>query len=260
MFKNGFKAAILSAALVAAPLAMAQNAAVVNGQAIKSDLVDFILNEQAKRGGAPSPEMRATIVNELVKQEVLRQEAMKLGLSETDQVKYQLEMMKGAIMMNALQENFFKTAKPTEQELQESYDKISKMISGTEYRASHILVESEDEAKEIIKSLNNGGDFAAMAKAKSKDPGSGANGGDLDWANPQAFVPEFSTAMVALGKGEFSKEPVKSQFGYHVILVTDIREQAPPPLEQIKDQLEERLLGQKWEEYQAALQAKAKIK
>lgn len=260
MLKSKFKAPLLLVGLLmAAGVAQAQNAAVVNGKPISSELLDFIVAEQAKRGAPASPEMRATIRQEMVKQEVLRQEAVKKGLGNSDSVKFQMQMINQAVLANALRENYFQTAKPSDAEIKESYDKIASMISGNEFRASHILVETEDEAKKIIADLNNGGDFAALAKANSKDPGSAQNGGDLDWANPQAFVPEFSKAMVDLKKGEYTKEPVKSDFGYHIILLTDMRESAAPPLEQIKDQLVEKMMADKWEQYQADLLKKAKI-
>lgn len=175
-------------------------------------------------------------------------------------MKYQVQMMNQAILANALREDFYKNTKLTDKEVQDAYAKIAQMMGGSEYRASHILVEKEEEAKIIIDKLGKGGKFEDLAKAQSKDPGSAPNGGDLDWANPNSFVPEFSQAMVGLKKGEFTKTPVKSQFGYHVILLADTREATPPKLEEIRPQLEQKMINDKWEEYQGKLLSSAKVK
>ncbi|HEY1058726.1 MAG TPA: peptidylprolyl isomerase [Limnobacter sp.] len=264
MLKNSLKTAALvgltTVVALASSAALAQNAALVNGQSIPSELVDFIVKEQGKRGQAPSPELRAAIRQELIKQEVLKQEALKKGLSSKPEVKYQVQMMNQAILANALREDFLKANKPSDAELQAQYKKIAEMMGGSEYRASHILVPSEDAAKAIIAKLDKGAKFADLAKAESKDPGSAPNGGDLDWANPNSFVPEFSQAMVGLKKGEYTKTPVKSQFGYHVILLADTRQATPPALDQVRDQLEQRMVEEKWEAYQEKLISGAKVK
>jgi peptidyl-prolyl cis-trans isomerase C len=174
-------------------------------------------------------------------------------------VKYQTQMMNQAILANALRENFFKNNQPTEEALKTDYNNIIKTLGSTEYRASHVLVQTEEEAKAIVGKLNQGGKFADIAKAQSKDPGSAPQGGDLDWANPQSFVPEFSQAMVALKKGEYTKTPVKSQFGYHIILLTDTKPTNPPAFEQVKEQLGKKWLNDRWEQYEASLLGKAKI-
>jgi len=260
MLKTTLKATCLAAALVLGNPVYAQNAAVVNGQSIPSALIDFIRAEQEKRGQAASPEMRATIRQELINQEVMKQEAVKKGLGSSPEVKYQVQMMNQAILANALREDFYKNTKLTDKEVETAYAEIAKMMGGSEFRASHILVEQEAEAKAIIDQLGKGGKFADIAKAKSKDPGSAPNGGDLDWANPNSFVPEFSQAMVGLKKGEYTKTPVKSQFGYHVILLADTREATAPKLEEIRPQLEQKMINDKWEEYQGKLLSSAKVK
>ncbi len=260
MLKTTIKASCLALTLAFAAPSMAQNAATVNGQSISSALVDFIVAEQVKRGQASSPEMRATIRQELINQEVMKQEAIKKGLGSQPEVKYQVQMMNQAILANALREDFFKNTTVTDAEVKETYKKITEMMGGSEFRASHILVETEDQAKAIIAKLGKGSKFADLAKAESKDPGSAANGGDLDWANPNSFVPEFSQAMVDLKKGEYTKTPVQSQFGYHVILLADTRQATPPALEEIRPQLEQRMINDKWEAYQEKLFNSAKIK
>ncbi|NJM31674.1 MAG: peptidylprolyl isomerase [Limnobacter sp.] len=239
--------------------AVAQNAAVVNGKPVPSGLLDYIVAEQIKRGAPQTPEIRDTIRRELVNQEILKQEAIKKGLASTETVQYQMQMMNQAILSNALREDFLAKNEVSESDLQEAYNNIAKMMGGQEYHASHILVEKEEQAKALIDKLNKGASFAELAKANSKDPGSARNGGDLDWANPNSFVPEFSQAMVQLEKGKYTKQPVKSQFGYHIILVNDVRTSTPPALDTVKDQLKEGLLAQKWEKYQADLLSNAKV-
>ncbi|WP_370261260.1 peptidylprolyl isomerase [Limnobacter sp.] len=260
MLKSTLTASAVALAITFSSGALAQNAALVNGQSIPSELIDYIVAEQAKRGQEASPEMRATIRQELINQEVLKQEAIKKGLASKPEVKYQVQMMNQAILANALREDFYKTTKISDKEVQETYAKIAQMMGGSEYRASHILVETEDQAKAIIAKLGKGAKFEELAKAESKDPGSAPTGGDLDWANPNSFVPEFSQAMVALKKGEYSKAPVRSQFGYHVIYLADVRESSPPKLEEIRPQLEQRMVNDKWEAYQEKLLSSAKVK
>ena len=139
------------------------------------------------------------------------------------------------------------------------YDKLAKGAGGgKEYRARHILVESEAEAKSVIEQLKKGVKFEELAK-KSKDPGSAANGGDLDWNGPDTFVKPFSEAMVKLEKGKYTEMPVKSDFGYHVIRLDDVREQAPPPLEQVAPQIKQELERRSIQTLQADLKAKARV-
>ena len=253
------KTALTTTAFLLAGLANAQNAAIVNGKPIPSDMLDFVLTEQAKRGAPNTPEVRTSIRERMIQQEVLSQEAVKKGLARKKQFQYQTALTEKAILADSLRQDFFANLTIGDDEMQAAYDNINKMLDGNEYRASHILLEKEEEAREVISQLDAGKSFSELAKEKSKDPGSAVNGGDLDWANPQDFVPEFSEAMVGLEKGSYSKQPVKSQFGYHVILLADVRKLAAPPLEEIKPQLRERLLDQKWEEYVQQLVAKAKI-
>ena len=147
----------------------------------------------------------------------------------------------------------------TDAEVQAEYDKFVAANAGKEYKARHILVEKEDEAKAIIASLKKGAKFEDIAKKQSKDPGSGANGGDLDWTNPAGLVPEFSQAMIKLKKGETTQAPVKSEFGWHVIRLDDVRDAKAPPLEQVKPQIQQELERRKIVELQKELRSKAKI-
>ena len=253
------KVAVLVSTLMLTAPTFAQNAAIVNGQSISSELVDFIVAEQAKRGAPAGPELRTTIRQELINQEVMRQEAMKKGLGSKPSVKFQMQMMNQAILANSLREDFYAKNKMTEAEVKDAYAKIAKMMGGSEYRASHILVEKEADAKDIIAQLDKGADFAKIAGEKSKDPGSAANGGDLDWAGASSYVAEFSDAMTKLDKGQMTDAPVKSQFGWHIIRVDDVREAQLPKLEEVKPQIAQQLQQQKMGKFQEDLRGKARI-
>jgi len=146
--------------------------------------------------------MQGQLREEIVAREVFMQEAQKQGLDATEDYKNQLELARQAILIRALFENYRKTNPVADADVKAEYDKFVAANGGKEYKARHILVETEDQAKKIMADLKKGAKFEDIAKKQSKDPGSGANGGDLDWANPASFVPEFSEAMIKLKKGE----------------------------------------------------------
>jgi peptidyl-prolyl cis-trans isomerase C len=187
------------------------------------------------------------------------QEAQKQGLDAGDDYKNQLELARQAILIRALFDNYRKTNPVSDADVKAEYDKFVAANGGKEYKARHILVETEDQAKKIMADLKKGAKFEDIAKKQSKDPGSGANGGDLDWANPASFVPEFSEAMIKLKKGETTPEPIKTQFGYHIIRVDDIRQAQLPKLEEVKPQITQQLQQQRLQKYQEELRAKAKV-
>jgi len=147
----------------------------------------------------------------------------------------------------------------TDDEIKAEYDKFVAANAGKEYHARHILVEKEDQAKAVIASLKKGAKFEDIAKKQSKDPGSGSKGGDLDWAAPSNFVKEFSDAMVALKKGQFTDQPVKTQFGYHIIRLDDVREAQIPKFEEVKPQIAQQLQQLKMNNYQQDLRTKARV-
>ena len=188
------------------------------------------------------------------------QEARKRGLDATEDYKAQLELARQSILIRELFANFQKKNPVTDAEIKGEYDKFVAANGGKEYRARHILVEKEDEAKALIADLKKGGKFEDLAKKASKDPGSGANGGDLDWASAASYVPEFSNAMIKLEKGQLTETPVKSQFGFHIIRVDDVREAQLPPLEEVKPQITQQLTQSKLGKFQEDLRAKAKVK
>jgi len=258
MKKQMLSAATAALALMAAP-AFAQNLAVVNGKPVPSSRVE-VLKQQVERSGRPvTPEVLAQIKEELVAREVFMQEAKKRGLDATEDSKNQIALARQTILIRELFADFQKKNPVTDAEIKAEYDKFVAANGGKEYRARHILVEKEDEAKALIADIKKGAKFEDLAKELSKDPGSGANGGDLDWAAAGSYVPEFSGAMVKLGKGEMTETPVKSQFGFHIIRVDDVREAQLPKLEEVKPQIAQQLQQQKLSGYQESLRSKAKI-
>lgn len=250
----------LAALLAAASLgAMAQNIAIVNGKAVPSSRLEAMLR-QMERAGKPAPaDAAAQIKDRLVLFEILSQEGQKRGLDASDDFKAQVDLIRQNLLVNEVMADFQKTHAPNEADVQAEYDKFAAANSGKEYKASHILVEKEDEAKKIIAQLKKGGKFADIAKKSSKDPGSGAKGGELEWASPTSYVKEFADALVALGKGKTSETPVKSQFGFHIIRVDDVREAQLPKIEEVRQQIVQQLMQQKSSAYIEELRAKARI-
>ena len=239
--------------------AWAQNLAVVNGKPVPSSRVEA-LKQQVERSGRPvTPEILAQIKEELIAREIFMQEARKRGLDASEDYKAQLELARQSLLIRELFANFQKKNPVTDAEIKAEYDKFVAANGGKEYRARHILVEKEEEAKALIPELKKGGKFEELAKKASNDPGSGANGGDLDWANAASYVPEFSNAMVKLDKGQMTDAPVKSQFGFHIIRVDDVREAQLPKLDEVKPQITQQLTQSKLGKFQEDLRAKAKV-
>jgi peptidyl-prolyl cis-trans isomerase C len=260
MKKHLLIAGALSAMMtLGAGSAFAQNVAIVNGKAVPKARVDALALQLSRSGRPVTPEMQGQIREEVIAREVFMQEAEKLGLSSTDDFKVQMELARQAILIRELFADYQKKNPVTDADLKGEYDKFVAANGGKEYKARHILVEKEAEAKAIIASLKKGGKFEDIAKKQSKDPGSGANGGDLDWANPSSYVPEFSEAMGKLNKGQLTDTPVKTQFGYHVIRVDDIRTAQLPPFEELKPQIAQQMQQQKLAAFQQGLREKAKV-
>lgn len=259
--KRKFLSAIASAALLStlAPSVMAQNVAIVNGKAVPMSRMEA-LSQQVTRSGRPvTPEMQGQLKDEVIAREIFMQEAKKQGLDTTEDFKTQMEMARQTLLIRELFGNYQKTNPVTDADIKAEYDKFAAANSGKEYHARHILVETEDQAKAIIAQLKKGGKFDEIAKKSSKDPGSGAKGGDLDWANPSNYVPEFSQALMKLSKGQTTETPVKSQFGYHIIRLDDVRDAQLPKFDDVKPQIAQQLQQQKMTKYQEELRAKAKI-
>ena len=237
----------------------AQNLAIVNGKAVPKERAE-VLRQQVERSGRPvTPEVEGQIKEEVIAREIFLQEAQKRGLEGSADYKTQMELARQTILIRELFADYQKNNPVTDAEIQAEYDKFVANNSGKEYKASHILVQTEDEAKAIIASIKKGAKFEDIAKKQSKDPGSGAKGGDLDWANPGSYVPEFTEALVKLEKGKMTQTPVKSQFGWHVIRVDNVRDAQLPKLDEVKPQIGQQLQQQRLAKFQQDLRAKAKV-
>ena len=211
--KQDLLSALAAALLGLAVPALAQNVAIVNGKPVPKARVDALAAQLAKSGRPVTPEMQGQLKDEVIAREIFMQEAQKRGLDASDDFKNQMELARQTLLIRELFADYQKTNPVTDADIKAEYDKFVAANGGKEYRARHILVEKEDEAKAIIASLKKGGKFDEIAKKQSKDPGSGANGGDLDWANAASYVPEFSGALVKLNKGQTDagagQEPVR---------------------------------------------------
>ena len=255
-------AAALLAAL-AAP-AVAQNLAIVNGKPVPSARLKVVEAQLERMGRPVTPEMREQLKKRMIEQEILAQAAEREGIARTPEYKAGLEDARQIVLINGLREQFMKTHAVTDADAKAEYDKVVASQSGDEYHALHILVEKEDEAKDLIAKIKGGAKFEDLAKQHSKDPGSGAKGGDLDWAPANAYVGEFGDALKKLNKGEVTATPVKTKFGFHIIRLVDKRaNQAPsqiPPFDQVKDKVKEQLQQQKLGDYMKKIVDSATIK
>jgi peptidyl-prolyl cis-trans isomerase C len=249
----------LAMAVLAVSSAWAQNVAIVNGKPVPTSRAEALAKQVAAQGQPVTPEMQAQIKEEVINREVFMQEAQKRGIDATEDYKIQFELARQAILIRALFADYQKNNPVTDADIKAEYDKFAATNGGKEYRASHILVEKEDDAKKLIADIKKGGKFADIAKKNSKDPGSGANGGDLDWANAGSYVKEFSDAMTKLDKGKMTDAPVKSQFGYHIIRLDDVRQAQLPPMDQVKPQITQQLVQQKLGAFQKEMRDKAKV-
>jgi len=266
-----FALLVATSALLLAPVALAQDAkgkapakadAPARGDAPAKgkDLYpqayfDFMLKQRTAQGQPDTPELRTAVRDELNTRELLVREAKKQGLDKNAALKTEMDLTQQTVLVRAYMADYLKAHPVPDEVLRKEYDNIKGQIGDKEYKVRHILVDKEDEAKEIITALQKGEKFEKLAE-RSKDTGSKANGGDLDWNAPANFVKPFADAMVALPKGKFTTTPVKSQFGWHVIEVDDIRDAKVPTFEEVKPQLAQRMQGQIVDKYLRDLRAK----
>lgn len=259
--KKKLSSALVATALlgaVALPVA-AQNVAIVNGKAVPKARAE-LLRQQVERSGRPmTAEIETQIKEEVIAREVFMQEAKKRGLEASSDFKGQMELARQTLLIRELFADFQKKNPVSDAEVKAEYDKFVAASNGKEFKASHILVESEEEAKTLIAAIKKGDKFEDLAKQKSKDPGSGARGGDLDWSSPNRYVSEFSQALLSLKKGDMTEAPVKSEFGWHIIRLDDERKAELPKLEDVKPQIAQQLQQQKLAQFQESLRAKAKV-
>lgn len=235
-------------------------AATVNGKPISKKQVDMIMKQQAAQGMPDTPEMRKMVIDNIALQTLAAEEAIKKGLDKKGETADQIEMSRLGILAQGFVEDYINNSPITDAQYAAEYEKIKSATAGVEYSARHILVEKEADAKAIVAKLKKDVKaFAALAKAQSKDPGSKDKGGELGWFDPRGMVPEFGAAVAKLEKGKFTETPVKSQYGFHVIVLDDSREKAAPTLEQVKPRLKQQIQQENLKKVLDGMKEKAKI-
>ncbi|GHT98888.1 peptidylprolyl isomerase [Betaproteobacteria bacterium] len=254
----------LTVALVAGLLAQtgfaAEPIATVNGKAISAERANILINEQVSRGAPNGKELQDQVREFLIRNAVVEQAARAKGLDKKADIVAQIELSNQAVLLRAYVQDWLTANPVTDEDLKKDYNEIKSRAGDKEYNARHVLVQTEDEAKALIAKLDGGAKIADLSKESSLDPGSKENGGDLGWSNPANFVPPFAEALTQLTKGNYTKTPVKTDFGYHVIYLEDVRDLKAPEFDEIKPQLLPRAQQQKVEKHVAELRAKATVK
>ena len=203
-------------------------------------------------------EQRGIALDNLIRAQVVADQATKEGLDRSGDTAYMLELARLNVLQQSMQERYLKDRQPTEQELRAEYETQLAAMPKTEYHARHILVATEAFAQKIIERLDKGEKFDALAKAESMDS-SKNNGGDLGWFTPGRMVPEFAGAVMALKPGEYTHKPVQTQYGWHVIQLLETREVTPPPFDQVRQRLVQVVEAKKFRLYQDELLRNAKV-
>jgi len=267
---------MLAAVALAAPaLALAQGAAkapkeaakpaaegavaTVNGVAVPRSRMEFMMQQQQARGAQDNDQTRAMLRDELVNREIISQEAQRAGVAKSPDVQTQLDIARQEILVGAFIRDWVRKHPITDAEVQKEYERAKAQTGDKEYRARHILVETEDQAKGMITELKKGGKFNELASKNSKDSGTRERGGDLDWNAPSSFDRQFADAMVRLEKGKYTEAPVRTRFGFHVIQLDDVRPMKFPTLAEVKPRIQQQLVQHKIEELVRGLRAKAKV-
>ena len=252
--------AILGTVFATSVWAAENTVATVNGVAIPQARAELMVKAAAAQNRADSPELRKVIRDELIKLELLVQEARKAKLDKNPDVIQQVEQAQLSVLGTAYLQKYAQENQVTEEQLKKEYDRIKASPARSEFDVRHILVATEDEAKSIISELGKKGKFEEIAEAKSQDAGSAARGGSLGWTAPNNLVPSFANAMISLKKGEISKVPVQSQFGWHVIRLDDVRDIQIPAYEELKPQILQRVQQLLLQDLFVELRSKAEIK
>ncbi len=249
--------AIALPSMAQAAAAQGNNAvAKVNGVPIPQSRLDLLI----KNTGQPdTPEVRDRLKFELITGEMLVQEAVKKGIDKTPEFAVQMELQRQTALINAYLQNYVKTHPIGDDVIKKEYERVKAEAGTKEYRARHILVDKEDEAKQIIAQLKKGGNFGKIAAERSKDSGTKDRGGDLDWSPANRYVPSFANALRKLKKGQLSDTPVQTQFGWHVIRLDDERAMKFPPFDQVKPQIKRQMEQQMLSKMVADLRAKTKV-
>jgi len=233
--------------------------ATVNGVQIPRQRLDLVVRQQTARGATDSEKVRAQVREALINNELLIQEANRSGIARKTEVQQQIDLTRQEVIANAMVGEYLRTRPVSEAEIQKEYDRAKAQTGDKEYKARHVLVATEEDARSVLAELKKGGKFDDIAQKRSLDEGTRPRGGDLDWNVPSNFDKAFADAMVKLEKGKMTEAPVRSRFGFHVIQLDDVRAVNFPPLAQVKPQIQQRLIGQRVDVLIRELRAKAKI-
>ena len=246
-----------SAAATTAPALEGVVIATVNNSPITQDVLDVYAAQRKAQPGNEQSNTEEAILNELIALELMRQESIKMGLDSQPVVIATLNQTTRTTLAGIAIKDFMSKNPVTDEAAKVAYDE-QMGAAGKEYNARHILVADEDTAKEVIKLLDSGSDFSELAKEKSTGP-SGASGGKLGWFGAGQMVKPFSDAAAGLEQGAYTKAPVQTQFGWHVIILDDVRESTPPPFEDVKDRIKMLLANQKLQTYIESIKSSATI-
>jgi len=241
------------------PAAQGNTIAKVNGVAVPRSRQDLLMQQQGARGMPDNDQTRAMVRDELINREVLFQEAQKSGVGKRPEVQAQLDMARQEVLVSAYIRDWAKANPVSDADVQKEYERAKAQTGDKEYKARHILVETEEQAKGLIAELKKGGKFDELATKNSKDPGSAQRGGDLDWNVPGTFDKQFSDAMVKLEKGKYTEVPVRTRFGFHIILLDDVRPVKFPALNEVRPRISQQITQQKIDDLVKSLRAKAKV-
>ena len=245
-------------AAVFAPAAAAQSVK-VNGKEIPASRIETAVKLRTAQGQADTPELRQAVREQLVNQEIFAQEAAKKGLDKQGEVAAQLDLTRQEILATAFLRDILRTNPVSDDAMRKEYDRLKAQQPAKEYRAHHILVEKEDEAKGLIAQIKKGANFEKLATANSKDQGSKGKGGELDWSPAERYVKPFGDALSKLKKGQMTETPVQTNFGWHVIRLDDERATKVPSFDEAKPQVQQMMQNQVVQKALADLRAKAKI-
>jgi peptidyl-prolyl cis-trans isomerase C len=233
--------------------------ATVNGVAVPQSHMDYMVRQQRSRGAPDNAQTRASVREELINRELLAQEAQRTGIVGEAEARAQMEIARRDVLVSAYVRDRLRRQPITDDEIRREYERVRAEAGEREYRARHILVGTEQEAQSLIAQLNNGARFAELAGKHSADPGSASRGGDLDWNVPQVFDRAFGEAMMKLEKGSYTRQPVRTRFGFHIIQVDDVRITRFPDLAQARERIQQQLTQKRIDEAVRELRAKAKV-
>jgi peptidyl-prolyl cis-trans isomerase C len=241
------------------PPAQGEAIARVNGVSVPRARQDVVVQQQTQRGMPDNEQTRAMVREELINREVVAQEAQRSGVAKNSQVQTQIDMARQEVLVGAFINDWLRKNPVSDADVQKEYERVKNTTGAREYKARHILVDTEDQAKGLIAELKKGGKFDELASKNSKDTGSAQRGGDLDWNVPGNFDNQFSEAMVKLEKGKYTEAPVQTRFGFHVIQLDDVRPVTFPALNEVRSRIQQQLTQSKIEALVKSLRAKAKV-